>query len=470
MEEEFDDFFGSDEYQELVNRYEDMRRNKQQFFFDVVEFENIIDYYIDINKANQALDAVQYASKLHPSSITLQMKKAQVFLDKGNFRRALEILNEVERIEFQNSDVYLLKGMALNVAKRYSDAEQAFDNAVEYAGDEERLDMLQNIAFSFEHLGRYNQALKYLHQARELDPKNLLILYDLGYCYERMGDREKSITLYKSFLDGDPFSENGWYNLANLYYRLERFRESIDAYEFALAINPDLSIVYFNLANARVHMEQYEKAIADYKKFIEYDGENSEVEYYMGDCYENLNDFEQAIQHYRNSTRYDEEYANGYYGLASALYEKGDNLEALTQVNKAISIEDDNADFLYLKGNIYYGMGDFRGALKPYKQAYKINSDDYDFIIALVDAHLSLNQYDEAAHLLLTALDKKDKFAIYHYRLSSIYFKAGNPEKALFFAEEGLKTDRHQYPELFTFNADIYNQKELVELIQKYTD
>ena len=47
MQEEFDDIFHGEEESELISRYEEMLRNNTNYFFDVFEFENIIDYYIE---------------------------------------------------------------------------------------------------------------------------------------------------------------------------------------------------------------------------------------------------------------------------------------------------------------------------------------------------------------------------------------------------------------------------------------
>jgi predicted Zn-dependent protease len=126
MKEEFEDFF-SDEYNELVNRYEDMIKNKRQYFFDVYEFETIIDYYIETDKANNALSVVKYASKQHPGSIAIQLKKAQVYIDKGFAAQALRIIKGIEKIETTNPEIFLLEGTACNALEHYTDAEKAFD-------------------------------------------------------------------------------------------------------------------------------------------------------------------------------------------------------------------------------------------------------------------------------------------------------------------------------------------------------
>ena len=240
MKEDFEDIFHNEENSELVNRFEEMLKNNTQYFFDVFEFESIIDYYIESNKANNALNVVQYAVQQHPGSLSIKLKKAQVLIDKGQASQALQLIEQIENIETSNSDVYLLKGNTLNIMGRYTEAERAFDTAIIYSY-EDKVEVIHTIAQSFEQIGRYKTALRYLHQAYRLDGKSIMVMYDIGYCYEKIGQVNKSIEYYNQYLDKEPFSENAWYNLGVLYNKFDKYDKAVEAYEFALAINPDFS-------------------------------------------------------------------------------------------------------------------------------------------------------------------------------------------------------------------------------------
>jgi predicted Zn-dependent protease len=77
MEEEFE--FGSAEDPKFsVERYEEMIRNHDQYFFDAQAFENIIDYYIEKNDAAKALQVAEYAFSQHPFAAVFLIKQAQL--------------------------------------------------------------------------------------------------------------------------------------------------------------------------------------------------------------------------------------------------------------------------------------------------------------------------------------------------------------------------------------------------------
>jgi len=91
MEEEFE--FGFTEDPKFsVERYEEMIRNHDQYFFDAQAFENIIDYYIEKNDPAKALQVVEYAVNQHPFAAVFLIKQAQLMVvtkpGKRSFRFA----------------------------------------------------------------------------------------------------------------------------------------------------------------------------------------------------------------------------------------------------------------------------------------------------------------------------------------------------------------------------------------------
>ncbi|MEE4196082.1 MAG: tetratricopeptide repeat protein [Bacteroidales bacterium] len=467
MREDFEDFF-SDEPNDLVNRYEDMIKNKRQYFFDVYEFENIIDYYIEINKANNALNVVQFASKQHPGSIAIQLKKAQVFIDKGFAKQALRIIHGLEQIESTNPEIFLLKGTAFTMLKQYQEAMLAFDQAVENAFEEDKVDTLNTIAQDFEQFGKYTLALNYLHQALELDPSNIMFLYDIAYCYEKAGKIKDSLKFYHQYLDKEPFSENAWYNLGILYTKLDNYKEAIDAFEYAIAINPDFSLAYFSLANALSEDEQYYKAILNYQEFIEIDEDSPEVYTYIGNCWESLDQRELAMESYDKALGIDNKFPDAISGKASVMFQRKKYDIALKMILKALDIDHSNPDYHYLLGNIYSAQDKKNLALKAYQKAYELDSTERDFILALSDAYLYYKNYDKAIAILIQGIKDNKKSSILHYRLAGTYLLARKSKPAVQYFEKGLKLNPLYYFEIFTVCPKAIENSLINSLLNKY--
>ncbi len=82
MEDDKYGFSYEEEVKLAVQKFERMKKNNESYFFDVIEFETIIDYYIESNNSNKAFEAATLASEQHPNSVSIQLRKARVLLIK----------------------------------------------------------------------------------------------------------------------------------------------------------------------------------------------------------------------------------------------------------------------------------------------------------------------------------------------------------------------------------------------------
>ena len=55
-----------------VKRFEDMLGSNKPLYFDVEEFEDIIEFYIDNNNLNHANKAIEIALEQHPISDSIK--------------------------------------------------------------------------------------------------------------------------------------------------------------------------------------------------------------------------------------------------------------------------------------------------------------------------------------------------------------------------------------------------------------
>jgi len=101
-----------------------MKKNNENYFFDVIEFETIIDYYIESNNSIKAFEAATLASEQHPNSVSIQLRKARVLLDKGRAVEALRLLKRLESIEPGNHEIYYSKRHGFRYAWRHPGCEK----------------------------------------------------------------------------------------------------------------------------------------------------------------------------------------------------------------------------------------------------------------------------------------------------------------------------------------------------------
>src|SRR3546814_10468420 len=97
----FNDFENdpSEDMRFSVERYEEMIRNKDLYFFDTEAFENIIDYYLDKNDPIKSLQVIEYATSQHPYAPVFMIKQAQLLLLTNQNGKALELLDQARSEE-----------------------------------------------------------------------------------------------------------------------------------------------------------------------------------------------------------------------------------------------------------------------------------------------------------------------------------------------------------------------------------
>src|ERR1035437_3038408 len=311
---ERDWLYENDEVLATIRRYEDMMKKKEHYFFDVHEFEEIINYYIDVNNVSFAVSAAEYAYRMHPTSSAIKLKIARLLVDNGKAAESVEILDILEKIEESDYEVFMLKGMALSILGQESLAKQYFDKAIYLSHLEYRHELFYEIGRSFLQQNNYAAAIKYFLEVQKLDSLNIQVLFDLAYSYEHLDQVTLSIEFYEKYLAEDPFSDNAWFNLGNLYNKVQNFEKAIEAYDYALAINTNYGSAYFNKANIFSFLERYDDALISYLEFLQIEDNHIMVHCYIADCYEKLLRYEEALLFFEKALILDPACADGWYG------------------------------------------------------------------------------------------------------------------------------------------------------------
>ena len=164
MEEELQ-FSGNENINSYIERFEEMLKKDEQYFFDVDEFEDIIDFYTYKNNHKRANQAVALAISQHPASIEILIKKAGVLADSNKPQKALTVLSDIEAIEPGNVDVFMLRGDIYSRLREHEKALKCYKRAA--AGSEELDEVYMYIAYEYQNLDDNEKALEFLKKSLE---------------------------------------------------------------------------------------------------------------------------------------------------------------------------------------------------------------------------------------------------------------------------------------------------------------
>ena len=372
MEEEKYGFVHDSEVEEVILRFERMKKNKETCYFDVIEFEAIIDYYLEGNNPVNAFDATLLACELHPNSVSILIRKARVLLEKGRAEEALAVATRLERIEPGNSDIHLCKGTALAMIGDIEGCLSVFNTALS-CDSEDQESILFSITSVFQNLNYYKELIPYLHMLADLEPDFPAHIYDLAYAYDKKGDYKNSVKYYTDYLDEEPYSDSAWYNLGIVYNKAGEYGKSVEAYDYALAINPENTFALFNKANILSNLEKYTEAMAVYREFVEEEPDSMEGLTYLAECYDKTGDEEMARKYYTEAIEITPDFPEPWYGLGLLSLSRNRPAESIPPLNKALEIDPENPDYWFSLGKAYIMLGEIRKGLRYYIQTLKID-------------------------------------------------------------------------------------------------
>ncbi len=459
MEEDKFSYSYEEELKNAVQKYERMKKNNENYFFDVIEFESIIDYYIESNNSNKAFEAANLASEQHPNSVSLQLRKARVLLDKGRAVEALKILRRLENIEPGNHEIYIAKGTAMGIMGDIQGAKKMFDYALTLDSDEKG-NILFSITSVLQNLNYYEYLIPYLRELIAIEPDFYAHIYDLAYAYEKTDDFGKSIACYRQYLELEPFSDNAWYNLAIIYNKQEEYEKALEAYDFALAINSQNTFAIFNKGNILCNLERYGDAIPVYHEYLENEPDSFEAMTYLAECYEKTGDLILARKYYHEAIEIAPEYADPWFGLGIISLEEGNSDDSMIFLRKALRLDDENPEIWYMLGKAHYAKEEKKAALRCFREALKLDIY-YNEVWTDIGKMIIFDGFvSKALPYFVKAYKIIGDVPGINYLLASFYLHSGSADMAYRHLSAALEADKSLYRDFHDiYPAHLFSRK-----------
>jgi tetratricopeptide (TPR) repeat protein len=466
MEEEKYGFSHEEEIKQVIQKFERMKKNNENYFFDVIEFETIIDFYLESNNQPRAFEAAALASRQHPNSVSIQLRKARVLLEKGRAVETLKILKKLESIEPGNHEIYVAKGTALGMLGDISGAKKMFDFALTKDSDE-----VENILFVItsvlQNLNYYETLIPYMLRLMKMEPGYHAHLYDLAYAYEKIQDYDNSIKYYQQYLEEEPFSDSAWYNLGIIFNKLEQYDKAMEAYDYSLAINNQNSFALFNKGNILSNLDRYNEAISVYHEYLEIEPESFEAMTYLAECYEKCNDPVLAKKYYHEAIDLAPEIADPWFGLGVIALSSGEVEESFIFLRKALRFDDENPEIWFFLGKAHYLKGEKKAALRCYREALKIDAY-YDEVWIELGKIIHADGFTaKAVPYLQKAYKVTGDVPGINYLLAAFCLRLADNEKAYFHLSKAIENNIELFSEFMGIFPEKIHNKKVKNLLEK---
>ena len=118
-----------------LSKFESMLKTNNVYFFDSVEFEEIIQHYLDNGKHSLAHKAVKLGLEQHPSSVVLKLLKVELLIFQDKLQKATALISEIEAVSPNNEDLLIQKATILSKDNKHEEAINTLKRVLSFTDD-----------------------------------------------------------------------------------------------------------------------------------------------------------------------------------------------------------------------------------------------------------------------------------------------------------------------------------------------
>lgn len=449
-----------------LSKFESMLKTNSIYFFDSIEFEEIIHYYLDSGKNSLAKKAIKLGLTQHPKSILLKLLKAEILIFDAEIEKATILLKELQAIEPTNEEVYVQQANICSKKDDHSGAIELLKIALVYTND--KADILSMIGMEYLYLDNFDEARLNFAKCLKVDFEDYSSLYNVIYCFDMQNMHSEAIDYLNKYIDNDPYSEVAWHQLGRQYFILKKYKEALRAFDYAVLIDEYFVGGYLEKAKTLEELNNYEEAIDNYKITLELDDATSFVFLRIGECYEKLNKTNLAVQYYKKAVHEDPLLDKGWIAITNLNIKEKKFREALFCVNKALEIDEQNTLYWQKYAEINLNLDLFEEAVNAFQRCILLQ--DYGLVIwlGLSDTLCFLGEYEDALKNLLKAKTYFKGFSEIEYRLSGLCFRFKNYKKGEAHLKTALFIDFENQVILEELFPDVYKLQLISDIINSF--
>ena len=443
------EYYDSDEFKDILDTYEQSKRQGNTPYLDKEDFADVADYYLNADMPERCIECVDLGLELYPDSTTLLSLKSSALIYLHRYAEAEAIVetldSNIDEVFYQRAQLeYAHKG---NVEKAeemftewvnmehpiYSDDTDDTDEADETEREELRRDSYIHVITSFIELAddhQFDEELVKRWVEDYLVTFSPLGAYDsdliLADTVREEAMFDMVVKVYSKLLETNPYLNYGWTVLAAAQYTCEMYEEALESADFALAVNPEDWDSMLTKAHSLYSTNRHEEAIPYFEQYISHTKDQAQYLAYAV-CLMNVGKKKKALSYLKKAEKFYEHYtddknfyADGCYEIAETYLALDHMEEAQRAIDKAVETRPDVPDFRLQKATVLLARGKLLSALSEFI-SYLSGNKDITAATLQVAARLILFHHENVAVKLMDAVetfvgDSYDTAYFYPYR------------------------------------------------------
>jgi tetratricopeptide (TPR) repeat protein len=449
-----------------LSKFESMLKTNDVYFFDSVEFEEIIQHYLDNGKHSLANKAVKLGLEQHPTSIVLKLLKVELLIFEDKLQNATTLINEIEAIAPNNEELLIQKAIILSKNDKHAEAILTLNQILAVTDDP--ADIWSMVGMEYLYLDDFENARLNFANCIDVDYEDYSSLYNVVYCFDMENNHEEAIVYLTNYIDSNPYSEVAWHQLGRQYFVLNRFKEALRAFDYAVLIDESFIGGYLEKAKTLEELERYEEAIQNYLITLELDDPTAFVYVRIGECYQKLNDLDAAAKYFKKAVHEDPLLDKAWLLLTNLFQEENEHQKALYYIKKALHIDDSNPMYWRKYAEINLKLNFYEEAVKAFEKCLDLDDLSLEIYVGLADVLLFLGEFEEALKTMIKAKNTYRQFAEIEYRLCGLFLLTFKEKYALIHLKNGLAIDADYRKIIEELYPTVFDNTKVQKTITNY--
>jgi tetratricopeptide (TPR) repeat protein len=466
-----DDDFLDDEHDamdDLLARYEQVKRGEAAGMMDEEDFERVIEYYFQNSNEEQALLACDIARTYYPFSSTILLLRAEILTQSQKFGQALKMLDELDQYDQHNLDAVLLRSDILLSQMKHDQAATFLESESPYFSGRDQAEILLELADVYDECEEFEAVFDTLKRVIKIDKRNEEALQKICFWAEFNDRLEESVELHTKLTDDDPYNALAWFNLGSAYQGLKLYEKAIDAYEFCVAIDDNFEFAYRNMADAYMRLKWYEKALEVLEKHLEIAKPEDVIFEAMGYCWEKQKDFRKARHYYRQASQLSPQDDGIFFKIGETYAREKQWEKAVKSYSVALHLNKENAAYCMAIGNCLMELDVKNEALVCYLNAVRLKPGNKSTWVALIRGLFIAGYYEDALTQISIARDHCGSKPDFDYYAAAVLIEMGKIKEAMIMLEGALKNSPTRIKVFTELNPEYLRRASVADLIAKY--
>ena len=401
MQQEDLEFFNSEDFQEILKKYEESVKSGHPIYMDADDLADVADYYQFNERLEEAEEAISLAIQYNPQAVGPMLYRSREALAVKDFETARNYASQIKVVDAL--EALFLEGEILICEGKAEEANELYRQYMkEEVMDDELMDYVYDVAHIFSEYGLYKKAFEWIARSQGDDSKDFKEL--MGRTLFGLGKYKDSEKIFNELIDQNPFSSSYWNALASTQFMQEDYSSAVTSSEYAIAIDPNDPDGLLAKANSLFNLDNFEAALSFFEKYSEKMPDDAFGFLHQGTCLINIGRHEEAIKVLEKAEelaqKEPQHLPDIYQELAFAYSELQQPDTAVYYLDKTELLDCDHINILIIKGHVMLSNGKRDEAEKAFRKALQLSENSPKVMLRII-VSLYDNKYLESSYFLL---------------------------------------------------------------------